>query len=182
MRIDELWNNVISFGYTVRMFGMDGLKMWQPIKERLNRAGDVPDVSFCPTIYRIAEEVNYNKNDNHNDATIDIVGTTFLNTLETSHFLVQHFRIPIMVSEKRENIRTKIIQVAYNIGQAKAEIERGTYSSAAVEFYKRRKLDDITTFLNDEDINKLNFDDAVRLSEIAMAGGGKIMKLRRFGI
>jgi hypothetical protein len=43
MKINELWNNVIAFGYIVRMFGMDGLKMWQPIKERLNSAGDVPD-------------------------------------------------------------------------------------------------------------------------------------------
>jgi hypothetical protein len=182
MKINELWNNVIAFGYIVRMFGMDGLKMWQPVKERLNSVGDVPDVSFCPKIYRIAEEVNYNKNDNHNDATIDIADTKFLNTLETSHFLVQHFRIPTMVSEKRENIRTKLIQVAYNIGQAKAEIERGTYSSAVVEFYKSNKLNDITTFLNDADINKLNFDDGSRLSEIIMAGGAKLNKIRRFGM
>lgn len=182
MKINELWNNVIAFGYIVRMFGMDGLKMWQPIKERLNSAGDVPDVSFCPTIYTIAHDVNYNKHDDHNGATVNIAGTEFLNTLETSHFLVQHFRIPTMVSEKRENIRTKLIQVAYNIGQAKAEIERGTYSSAVVEFYKSNKLNDITTFLNEADINKLNFDDGSHLPEIIMTGGAKLGKMRRFGM
>lgn len=57
MKINELWSTTIALGYIDRMFNMDGLKMWQRIKEKLNKLKDVPSVSFRSIIYDIAEEV-----------------------------------------------------------------------------------------------------------------------------
>lgn len=137
MNIVNLWNDIILVGYIVRKNRIDGLKMWQPIKEKLNKFDDISDVNFSDKIYQIAKTMNYMPNDeNHERASVSFP-VELVNTDENSHFIIQHVRIPSLFREKREKIITKLIQVAYNIGQAKAEMKN--YPAKLVDFYNKIK-------------------------------------------
>jgi len=154
MDIYNLWNEIKQIGYTVRKNRIDGLKMWQPIKEKLNNFDDIPDVNFSNKIYEISKKMIYlPNNDAHENATISFP-IELVNTDETSHFIIQHVRIPSIFRKEREKIITKLIQIAYNIGQAKAEMDN--YPKDLVYFYNKNKMKDIRTLIDKEKIKKIN--------------------------
>lgn len=156
MDLESLWKFVITVGYTVRKNGCNGFEMWQPLKNYFSQyeISGFRD-SFSPInqkIKQLAERVRYMAHDkNHQDVEIMIYNTRLNNSKETDHFIVQHFRIPMMSSSLP---LVKILQLAYNIGQASAEFERGTYSEDIINFYKKNYLSDISTFIPSDLKNK----------------------------
>lgn len=81
----------------------------------------------------------------HADSVVNIESFDVTNSIESEHFFVQHFRIPIL--EGMSLSECKIAQIAYNAGQFKAEREKGTYLQQVLDFYYHNKLGDFLTFV-----------------------------------
>lgn len=145
MDILNLWDHLVNVGYIVRKNGYDGLKMWQPFKDMYSKCNtlifDVND-----NVIKLSQELKYTPHDtNHENATIKIHHTLFINSKDTDHFIIQHFRIPIMLDYKLSLV--KLLQIAYNVGQAKGEFEKGTYNDEIVDYYQNNKLCELPTFI-----------------------------------
>jgi len=150
MDLQSLWLLMSNIGYVVRKSGCNGLEMWQPFKDFYSKyeVADFPGgVPLNESIKKLAQVIHYvNKDEKHDEVTITIASNVLHNSRDTDHFLIQHFRIPIM--QKYTLPLVKILQIAYNVGQARAEIEKGTYSKAINNFYIENKLDDPSTYLD----------------------------------
>jgi hypothetical protein len=153
MQVNELWNHVMRVGYTVRKNNCNGLYMWQPLKELYSKyeiEGYPKGVKVNDRISKLSREVRYTSKDKaHENVTIMINSTQLENSAEAEHFIIQHFRIPITQEYKLQLV--KVLQIAYNVGQAKAEFERGSaYNSEIESFYKKNRLGELSTFVLEE--------------------------------
>ena len=151
MNAQSLWNHVSNVGYVVRKNGFDGLKMWQPFKDFYSQyeiAGYEQYVPINENIKQLTKQINYFSEDvNHEDVVIKINNIEVYNSNETDHFIIQHFRIPSMMNRLP---LVKILQIAYNVGQARAEFEKETYNGDIRKFYTENKLSEISTFIPQE--------------------------------
>lgn len=157
MNVQSLWNHVLNAGYVVRKTKCDGLKMWQPFKDFYSgyeiEGYETNFPSVNAKIRELSKEVNYKSEDiDHNNVTINIGKTKLTNSKETDHFIIQHFRVPEASNYKLPLV--KILQIAFNAGQAKAEFENNTYNEEIVNFYKTNKLSEVTSFISPEVASK----------------------------
>lgn len=156
-----LWNSVIKYATDVRSNGIDGYMAWQSLKKILGEI-ETPGITWnsdCLKLYqfmragddsepkedRTLQTKVFGDDDDPKDAT-----------WEPHHFLLQHGRIP---NNARNGFALyRLAQVAYNRGQYLAELKAGgtQYTDDMQEFYKTRKLQDITTYLTQRDIEKLD--------------------------
>jgi hypothetical protein len=157
MIVKDLWQHVLDIGYITRKTGCDGLQMWQPLKNfyskyEIKSNNSENEVPVNDTIKKLSEQVKYTAHDqNHDNVDVKINDTQLKNSKETDHFIIQHIRIPMTTSFKLPLV--KLLQIAYNVGQAKAEFEKNTYNEGIKYFYKEHKLSDITTFVSEEVAN-----------------------------
>ena len=120
--LGNLWNELIDIGYTVRSQKQDGMAAWQPYKSKyanFNLEGYETGIPIKESFVKLIESLNYKFNDviEQTDVKLVINGQIYDNTVETNHFLIQHFRIPKL--EKYRLSVVKVLQLAYNIGQLK---------------------------------------------------------------
>ena len=149
--ITDLWKEVINYGYQVRCQGLNGEKAWSEYKEKIK---DSNDYFLTEKIFELIKKVNFSYTDDHKEqqnSSILIYDEIYLNEFagkinEVNHFILQHFRIPNMAENKKIST-VKLLQLAYNIGQAKCEFEKKTYSDRLAKFYQENKLDEITTYI-----------------------------------
>jgi hypothetical protein len=145
--LNELWNEVFKFGYNVRRTNKNGFQMWQPVKEKYSRDNKKYTVTngnikkFATAFLKVdnSDEDNIKYSFEHCEFTL-------IDETECGHFFIQHFRIPL--AEKYELTLVKILQIAYNAGQFKAEREKGIYSMTILNFYDDNKLGQIETFIS----------------------------------
>lgn len=79
------------------------------------------------------------------DSTFNYDGITLHNKKEINHFFIQHFRIPKLMNYEVSVL--KLLQIAYNAGQFKAEREnKKSYSKKILNFYDKYNLDKISAF------------------------------------
>ena len=102
-------------------------------------------------------QVNYHQGERGDqDVSITIKGFTFNNIdangelIETNHYLVQLFRIPIQfcklgTAEERSLSILKLLQIAYNVGQLKGVIDE--YPAEVVEWLRRNRMLKISAYL-----------------------------------
>jgi len=142
-----LWKSLVDDGYKVRKDRLDGRKMWQSYREHYSKMyQNEENLNTNIKIFNLSQEGSYSSYDkDHEVVSIKIGDDLLLNDKETDHFIVQHFRIPIMFGHKIPLL--KLLQIAYNVGQAKAEFERGTYSEGVVKYYKDNKLGELSTYI-----------------------------------
>lgn len=157
---EKLFNEVINFGYKTRISGEDGLKTWISIKEKYGSYEIINSnglVQLRREFIELMKIVNYQVGENdkdHEDVTININGYECKNKNIPHHFLVQHFRIPVMGNYKLPVI--KIFQIAYNIGQLRAVFEKeNVYDEKIIEFYNKNGFDKFSTFLLSTKLNSL---------------------------
>ena len=149
--ISALWQTMIDVGYNVRKNGQNGLIAWQPYKNKY--ADYVFENGESKILLRqdfvdFVRQLNYQFADavDHTDAVLIVNGDVLDNTMLTHHFIVQHFRIPII---ENNNLSVfKLAQLAYNVGQAKAvrELEY-VYSPTIMKFYSENNLDNFRTYV-----------------------------------
>ena len=153
MNVAALWNSICEKGYLVRKQEQDGLKMWQPLKNHFScyeisgHEIDYPQIN--DKIFELSHDVDYLFEDtDHNAVTININGTLLTNSKESDHFVIQHLRIPKMLDYRLPLV--KILQIAYNVGQASAEFEKDTYHEDVKKFYNDNRLSEINSFIDKE--------------------------------
>lgn len=146
---EDLFRYMVEKGYMVRDRNLDGLKEWQQYKFQyeshvwnLNGQKTIT-IHMNSEFIRLCENISiYNgKNINAilNEENIN-------NETESGHFIVQHFRIPR--TQKYRLSVVKFAQIAYNIGQARFEFRRGTYSDSFTKFYLENQLDHADIYIN----------------------------------
>jgi len=156
MDINNIWDSVIEYGYDIRKMsintnkGLDfGQPAWGLLKNKFDKyifkINDIPNEK----INCILEDngFTYNKNDDKTEIENITINTINLNNdIEHEHFFIQHYRIPIL--ENRELSVKKLMQIAYNIGQFRAEQERKSYPVKQLTYYRDNKLDSLSTYID----------------------------------
>lgn len=149
---EKIFNEVINFGHKTRFSGGDGLKTWISIKEKYGSYKIINSnglVQLRQEFIELMNFVDYHVEENdkdHENVTLNINEYEFKNKNTPHHFLVQHFRIPVMGGYKLPVI--KIFQIAYNIGQLKAVFEKeNVYDKKFIEFYYKNRFDKFSTFV-----------------------------------
>lgn len=151
--LGELFDNFIKIGYEVRLNKKNGLLEWQKYKNdtQMIKIKDYDNgITLNEKFIFLANSLLYtvNKNDNnHTNVILKLEKTILSNCIETHHFLIQHFRIPIMCQYRLPV--NKILQIAYNIGQLKAVFENENIFSENVKcFYQKHQLDKFVTYVD----------------------------------
>ena len=152
--MEELFNLIKEYGYLVRSTKLDGLESWKKIKSLLQ----VKENNSCHwnisqqnlnimylhvhnTLNMKGEEDdpgNKNEDENHGN-------------WEKSHFFLQLVRIPKI--SKCELVR--VCQIAYNLGQLKAERDDPIYTLEVKEYFKSNKLGSIHIYIDVDCFNDL---------------------------
>lgn len=152
--VDKLWNDTQKIGYNIRKNGMDGLKGWQPLKERYSKI-NIEKFAVNDDIKNISNKcykIGTDKKD-HSDSKFICNSINMDNTIEKEHFFIQHFRIPSLENNKLSFL--KLMQIAYNAGQFEAVSEANGYPFEVVNFYSRNNLERIETFIDKNRINEM---------------------------
>ena len=147
--VKDLWSSMVTVGYNVRKTGLDGLAEWQPYKTKFGNATfygkkklalEHSFKTFCDGLEYLTTDAD------HSDAIVEISSTSRLdNKIENHHFIIQHFRLAKM--ENFELTVLRLAQLAYNVGQAKAEFEMAAYDDEVISFYAANNLSNLQTYM-----------------------------------
>lgn len=160
--IYDLWEEFIQYGYNIRAKGKDGKIGWDTIK------GLIPDMKVewtgkSKTFYTALNALGVNISETPEEANM------LKEEWERHHYLIQHGRI---INKYAEGSLIRLLQIAYNIGQFRKELEKKTYPSEQLKFYIENELNKVTTYI--EKIGKLPADIVVKLKEafsLNLSGG-----------
>lgn len=144
--IVNLWEELINFGYNVRKNNKDVKLAWAEVKKIL------PEVQFEWTnksekFYNELVDLGLSKAD-----TPEAAGLV-QSIWERQRFLLEHGRI-ILINPKGSLLR--LLQIAYNVGLFKFELEKQLYLPEQMRYYIVNELNKITTYV--EKIDKLPID------------------------
>jgi hypothetical protein len=157
MKINTLWKDFINYGYRTRINKLDGLKRWNEIKVL------IPDIKLKWTdkskkFYDKLVAIRVNNSESSEDAKMDHT------EWERHHYLLQHGRI---IKNNHEGSLLRLLQIAYNCGQFKAESEKKSYPKEQIELYIKEKMNELSTFIKDVEIN---IDNKELLSKLKIGG------------
>jgi len=147
--LKNLWNEAYTTGYDVRHNKKDGQKSWQPLKEKYSKIITPKKLTVKENIINMAKayyKIDINDKDHLNSA----FKLKNENSGEKYHFFVQHFRIPTIENFALSVV--KLCQIAYNAGQFAASADNGEYDDVLVNFYRKNKLGEMSTFVDDYDV------------------------------
>jgi len=132
--LNELWEIIINYGYETRIKNKDGLERWNFIKKIF------PDIKIIWT--------DSSKKIYDNLIKLGVIEEeTGLSheEWERHHYLLQHGRI---IHNNPDGSLMRLMQIAYNIGQFRAEQEKKNYPIKQLAYYRTNKLDQITTYID----------------------------------
>jgi hypothetical protein len=174
--LKNAWNQMIRNAYLINPTGK-GLEKWQEFKAILNKYDNTSHFIISGKILKLVDDrkINYNASKfEDSDAKITIGTETFSNENTEQHFLVQLFRLSKLSRDTSSSSSTtppymtltKLMQIAYNIGQFEAVRERDDdkriYSTNVREFYIANKLNKMSTYVDiDRSIINKQMDDLV---------------------
>jgi hypothetical protein len=169
--IEEVFNMIIDYGCNVRKFILltkpkdnIGLNAWRMIKETfgdfkfLTLSGEtLSKITVNKKLIELIEslikdkEYRFDEDDKDQEKVKLTINSIELdNQIEPHHFFIQHYRI--LVTSNFELSPMKLMQVAYNIGQLKAQNKIHKYDEKLMDYYKENKLNNVNTFV---DIDKI---------------------------
>lgn len=142
-KIYDLWDEFIEYGYNIRDKNKDGLAGWNSVKEL------IPDLSIewtekSKTYYSKLIEIGVNSKESPEEA-----GMT-KEQWERHHYILQHGRI---INKNPDGKLVRLLQIAYNAGQFKKELEKEAYPSNQMKYYIENELNKVTSYI--EKIPKL---------------------------
>ena len=137
--LSELWSIMINYGYETRIYNKDGLSRWNVVKSVF------PDCKILwkessKEIFRNLKELGVLGDDGDEDK----YKLSHLDW-ERNHYLLQHGRI---IHNNPEGSLLRLMQIAYNIGQFRAEQERKSYPVNQLTYYRTNKLELLTTYID----------------------------------
>ena len=151
-----MWNEMIDFGFNVNNMGIGmGLTKWREVKDKIIAYDHDSQFPLSKCFCQLADsKIVYEAHEKEDeDATVKFnsIEIVLNNKTTEQHFLVQHFRIP-KTSDYLLSL-TKLLQIAYNVGQLKAVIKRKDHqlyldNPAIMEKYNKYKLYKLSTFID----------------------------------
>lgn len=154
MDLHSLWDEIQNYGYNVRKNNLDGLKDWQEPKAKYSKfyiAGREDGIIMNNNFHNIENKIQYiigQDTKDHQDVIVKIDNIELDNRIDKYHFFIQHFRIPKLENYKLSVL--KLLQIAYNSGQFKADAEANKHDKKVIDFYYDNDLDKITTFIDEK--------------------------------
>lgn len=143
------WTQVKEMGSKSREEGIRtgqsvGLLHWQKPKEKYSK-----DEQTFKTSIKIKDLVKANYrvdsiDTDHQTATVAVGDIVLENKIESHHFIVQMHRLIAMHGEFTLSM-LRLMQIAYNIGQADADIQ--SYNTNVQIYLKTNGLDQIATYI-----------------------------------
>jgi hypothetical protein len=142
--IYELWEITINYGYNTRKNKKDGLESWNYYKKL------IPDCKIewkdtSKNIYINLQDLGVNADDNET-----LSGMT-REKWERHHYLIQHGRI---IYNNPSGSLVRLLQIAYNIGQFRVELEKKIYPIEQLQYYILHELNKVTTYISDIILDK----------------------------
>lgn len=166
-----LFENIKVYGRYVRTNNLDGIEYWNRVKLFLSRPEQKVGLDEINKIignkWTIEVKLNSNKTSSnideiyefvHGDTGLKIYGEELKiygeeedkvsksidnNVWEQNHFFLQLIRIP----KNNELNLIKLLQVAYNLGQLSVCLEKGNFSSKAIDYFKTNNLDKLESYV-----------------------------------
>jgi hypothetical protein len=140
MSINILYDLVIEYGYFIRKNNKDGLESWNEIKKI------IPPIPIIWTdksklFYEQLSSIGVNTSESSEEAKMSKP------EWERHHYLLQHGRI---IHKNPEGNLVRLLQIAYNTGQFKYELEKEIYPKEQLQYYIINELNKISTFLQSE--------------------------------
>lgn len=135
--IYDLWEEIINYGYEIRKNNKDGKVGWDTIKVL------IPDLKITwldkpKNFHDKLVELGVNKSETPEEAVMSKA------QWERHHYLLQHGRI---VKNNEDGNLQRLLQIAYNAGQFKAELEKETYPVEQLKYYIINELNKVTTYI-----------------------------------
>lgn len=145
--LQKNWDIMVQIGFEVRSNNKNGFDEWQPYKLKYNYK---IDFSLLPSFQELVNSLNYQSFDAEHEKVLILINDQLLNNkIETEHFFVQHFRIPKMVG-KIISI-TKLMQIAYNVGQLKAVFQNeNVFDENIKKYYVMHRLNKLDTYVDNK--------------------------------
>jgi hypothetical protein len=144
MNLNDNFNESLLFGFDIRKNNEDGKTGWRKIEEKYLSSDGYIDLS--ENYKNILNSINITYSDEQlRDLKLSFDDIVISNSVESEHFIIQIFRIPILYKNILPYV--KFMQIAYNIGQMIACMNENMYSQKIVNFIKKNKLLDIETFI-----------------------------------
>ena len=155
MDLLSLWTLTFAKGYSIRQNNENGKQLWEELEAKYSKYP--MKIPLLDNLKALSKSINYQEGDQerHRAATIKISDITLNNAQSDKnkdHFFIQHFRIPIM-NNYDLNV-PQLLQIAYNAGQFAVDVERGLHDPKIVEFYRKNKLSNITSYIDKSLINR----------------------------
>jgi mannose-6-phosphate isomerase-like protein (cupin superfamily) len=161
-----LFENIKVYGRYVRTNGLDGLEYWNRVKlflsrpeqkEGLNELNKIignkwtievklnstSQSSNIEEIYQFVHGDGEDKLQIYGEEGDDKSKSLEQNIWEQNHFFLQLIRIP----KTNELNLIKLLQVAYNLGQLSVCLEKGNFSSKAIDYFKSNNLDKLESYI-----------------------------------
>lgn len=140
--LQEVWTSVEKIGYQTRISKSNGLEAWRQIKNDFS-TNPIIGKTVSKILQTINEQCYHNQDSEHELVTFTFLNNhqqtiTLDNSIDSEHFFIQHFRIPIML--KYQLTYQKFAQIAYNAGQFRASRDMNCYSSDICLFYDKYQL------------------------------------------
>jgi len=146
--IYDLWEEFTNFGYMIRKSDKDGIAGWKSIMVLIPKL-NVTWIEKSKVYFEKLVELGVNG--------VETTDASILATPEwrRNHYLIQHGRI--IIKNPEGNLQ-KLLQIAYNAGQFKAELEKNAYPIDQLKYYLVNDLNKVTSYI--EKIDKIP-DDAL---------------------
>lgn len=144
MNIHDNFNESLLFGLDIRKNNKDGKLGWREIEEKYLSSQHY--IHLSENYKNILNSINITYSDEQlRDLKLSFDDVIISNSLESEHFIIQIFRIPILYKNILPYV--KFMQIAYNIGNLIGCMNENMYSQKIVNFIKKNKLLDIETFI-----------------------------------
>lgn len=152
-KLDQLWEYVVNIGMKTRKEGMDRKTTWRLIENHYEYFDNaIPKLNWTQhalSRYKIMTAHPFNIVDEKINDDWDY---TKILEWKLNHFFLQHSRI---VQRNPYNFQfTKLLQIAYNCGQFKAE--EHNYNVIFKEYYNKNNLCDYRSYIDDTQILKID--------------------------
>jgi hypothetical protein len=144
-------------GFLTRKTGNDGLEGWCNIKKLFNKLYIEYEFNLTDKIIELSKLLSVYEGDKDLNSILLVIDSNdkerdfelLSNSIEIHHFVIQLLRIPLIATRAGQKTLSylRVLQIAYNIGQATSVLDSGQYTQAIVDFIEKNDLFNMNTYV-----------------------------------